>query len=1448
MYNGTGNSVSVTGLAVGTDYIFQVFEYNNYSSTYNYNNNSAVDNPKSQASLTVTEPTTQASNITFSSVNYTTMTISWTSGNGAKRAVFIKQADTGTALPVDDVNYTASTVFGSGTQIASSGWYCIYNSTGSSVSITGLTADTNYIVQVFEYNNSGSIYNYNTDNATNNPKVQASLSVTEPTTQASAITFSSVSDTSFTVSWTNGNGANRTVFIKAGNSGTATPVDNTAYTANTTFGSGTQIASSGWYCIYNSTGSSVSITGLTADTNYIVQVFEYNINGAVINYFTDSAVDNPKSQATTSIPTRSVFTYTGSSQTLVVPAGVTQISIKAWGAGGGGGYLLTSYSGGAGGYARGTLSVTPGQELFIIVGGGGAGARTSYGLNTGGFGGGGNSCTSTFVHGGGAGGGYSGVFSSSNIIQSNALLIAGGGGGGRTYSGTSSGGGGGTTGGGATNYGGTQVSAGTSGSALGSALQGGTKSSCTGTDGADGPGGGGGYFGGSGTTNSDGGGSGGGSGYIHSSVIDGELLQGSTSTSSALVAPPKIDDSSYANSSGYSGAGSNTNGVAGTNGNNGLVVISYQAPASSYTLTYTAGSNGSISGTTSQTVNSGENGSAVTAVADYDYVFSSWSDGSVANPRTDENVFEDISVTANFVLAYSTIYANSSTGSDTTGDGTMGNPYKTFYKAYSVANSGDVLDLTGTFDWTNSEETGDAVVSGFTIAKNITITGHNADTTIIQADSSDNKANRRVFTIASGSTVAINNLAIRYGKLTGSTNDGGGIKNLGTLTITDCEIYNNRAVGTYGGGISNWNRLTLNSSTVYNNVAHYMGGGLVNSYYVAVGGFLNITNSTIVYNQLTATTAYTEGGGVHYRKGSGVITNSTIAYNTACGAGGVGMDDPLGTLTIKNSILAKNIRLNHAYCHNGLAPIDFDFRQAGYGNVVDNGNNIIGYSYRYSWTGSGDWVGANSWSGVLSWNQNTFTLYGTATTGDINLDSSLAINSNTNKTQTLALQASSIAINNGGDSANGTVSVPTTDQRENSRSGATDIGAFEYGGVAPDITAPVISSISSNVTDTTAVINWETSEESSAQIKYDPSTYLTTRTLIYNSDVKTIAHEITLTGLVACSKYYYIAISQDDAGNIGTSAQQTFTTTGCAGSSSISTISELVFTPASTNGADVDTAITSAEDSDYSVSQTSGGLTFELTISRDFAEIPASLQLKSLSAVSALNILSKPSDYNAVGSSVFDIKALTDPASTLSSFDSSATVTLNYTDADITGIDENTLKIHRNDGSSWYELSNCSVNKTSKTVTCNTTNFSVFGLFGQAQTESNTSMSISGGGNALQSSWQENNQSEEDIAKLLARIEQLKIEIANLQGNKSKKYNFIRDLYLGLSGQDVKQLQIYLNNSGFIIAEFGDGSKGNETEFFGKLTKQALIKFQKQNKINPSIGFFGPITRAFILR
>ena len=65
-----------------------------------------------------------------------------------------------------------------------------------------------------------------------------------------------------------------------------------------------------------------------------------------------------------------------------------------------------------------------------------------------------------------------------------------------------------------------------------------------------------------------------------------------------------------------------------------------------YTLTYTAGPNGTISGASSQTVSYGQSGSAVTAVPNTGYHFVQWSDGVLTTSRTDTKVTANINVTA----------------------------------------------------------------------------------------------------------------------------------------------------------------------------------------------------------------------------------------------------------------------------------------------------------------------------------------------------------------------------------------------------------------------------------------------------------------------------------------------------------------------------------------------------------------------------------------------------------------------------------------------------------------------------------------------------------------------------------------------------------------------------------------------------------------------------------
>ncbi|HRE58713.1 MAG TPA: hypothetical protein PLW09_12910, partial [Candidatus Kapabacteria bacterium] len=114
---------------------------------------------------------------------------------------------------------------------------------------------------------------------------------------ASNLTFSSVTTSATTISWTNGSGNNRIVVARANNPITSSeyPVDGTTYTGAAAFGSGTAIGNG--YVVYQGTGNTVTMTSLAYGVPYYVQVFEYNVgNASSENYLLSAATGNPSLQ------------------------------------------------------------------------------------------------------------------------------------------------------------------------------------------------------------------------------------------------------------------------------------------------------------------------------------------------------------------------------------------------------------------------------------------------------------------------------------------------------------------------------------------------------------------------------------------------------------------------------------------------------------------------------------------------------------------------------------------------------------------------------------------------------------------------------------------------------------------------------------------------------------------------------------------------------------------------------------------------------------------------------------------------------------------------------------------------------------------------------------------------------------------------------------------------
>jgi CSLREA domain-containing protein len=310
-----------------------------------------------------------------------------------------------------------------------------------------------------------------------------------------------------------------------------------------------------------------------------------------------------------------------------------------------------------------------------------------------------------------------------------------------------------------------------------------------------------------------------------------------------------------------------------------------------------------------------------------------------------------------------------------------------------IAGSGDdVIDLTGV--------AGTITLGGaeLAISSNLTITGPGADQLTINGNSAS-----RVFNIAGNAVVVISDVTIANGHSTGESAHGGGILNLGALTINRCTFASNRT-SQLGGGIASFNGTTaVNSSTFYDNAANFNGGGVFNG-----DGTLVVNNSTFSGNRASEGTFDNYGGGavcnwVEYGSAELTINNSTVAFNSAKFGGGILNRD--GTANVKNTIVAGNT------VHAG-----------GVGSQCNNSGTI-----------------------TSSYNLESGTDCGFIGTGDLqSADADLGLlQDNGGPTWTHALGAGSQAINAGSctDIAGNPV---TTDQRGVLRISPCDIGAYEY--------------------------------------------------------------------------------------------------------------------------------------------------------------------------------------------------------------------------------------------------------------------------------------------------------------------------------------------------------------------------------------------------------------------
>ncbi|MDH5379561.1 MAG: gliding motility-associated C-terminal domain-containing protein [Cyclobacteriaceae bacterium] len=109
--------------------------------------------PSAGATVTVNTLPTAPTGVVFSNITNTSGKVSWVNGNGQGRIVVVSEASAVSNVPVNGINYTANSIFGTGQElIAGSGEFVVYKGSFTSVNISGLSPGTNYFVAVYEYN------------------------------------------------------------------------------------------------------------------------------------------------------------------------------------------------------------------------------------------------------------------------------------------------------------------------------------------------------------------------------------------------------------------------------------------------------------------------------------------------------------------------------------------------------------------------------------------------------------------------------------------------------------------------------------------------------------------------------------------------------------------------------------------------------------------------------------------------------------------------------------------------------------------------------------------------------------------------------------------------------------------------------------------------------------------------------------------------------------------------------------------------------------------------------------------------------------------------------------------------------------------------------------------------------------------------------------------------
>ncbi|HRJ30130.1 MAG TPA: SBBP repeat-containing protein [Cyclobacteriaceae bacterium] len=240
---------------------------------------------KFQGAAPVVEPTAQPTGLNFTSVTTSSFTVNYTAATGSPAGYIAvrREGAAPTSDPVDGTVYTINASLGNGT--------VVFVGSATTFNQIGLNPATTYHYKIYSFNGSGSAINYRQTAPLSGSQATAEGLANEPGAQPTALNFTAVTASSFTINYTIAAGS-PTGYIavrREGAAPTTDPVDGTAYTVNSALGNGV--------VVFVGNANTFNQSGLNASTTYYYKIYSFNGNGNSTNYLQASPLNGSQTTA-----------------------------------------------------------------------------------------------------------------------------------------------------------------------------------------------------------------------------------------------------------------------------------------------------------------------------------------------------------------------------------------------------------------------------------------------------------------------------------------------------------------------------------------------------------------------------------------------------------------------------------------------------------------------------------------------------------------------------------------------------------------------------------------------------------------------------------------------------------------------------------------------------------------------------------------------------------------------------------------------------------------------------------------------------------------------------------------------------------------------------------------------------------------------------------------------